>query len=465
MTEARSPDLPILLVDDEELMLRSVSAVLLSNGMSNFIAISDAREVVPTLARQEVEFVLLDLVMPHISGQELLEVIARDYPDVPVVIATAVNDVATAVECMKKGAFDYIVKPVEEGRLLSSARHAIELRSLRRENEVLRESLRGAALKHPEAFSDILTNNKGMLSVCRYLEAIAGTSQPVLITGATGVGKELAALAVHRLSERSGEFVPVNVAGLDDNLFADTLFGHVKGSYTGAHGARGGLVEKASGGTLFLDEIGDLSVASQVKLLRLLQEREYLPLGADDAKRTDARIVVATSRDLTALQEDGSFRKDLYYRLRLHCVHIPPLRERLDDLPLLVDHFLEEAAKEMNRKKPTLPGEVFSVLGAYHFPGNVRELRALVFDAVSKHVSGVLSLDTFRAVLSSSKLSGAGARASLQFGPQLPTIKGVRILLVREAMRRANNNQSVASRLLGITRQGLNKFLKNIELD
>jgi len=451
MTTPLYPELPILLVDDEEPMLRSMSATLLSNGMNNIVAISDSRQAMPALAEREAALVLLDLIMPHVSGHDLMEEMLREYPSMPIVVATAVNEVETAVECMKKGAFDYIVKPIEEGRLLSATRRAIEMRNLRRENELLRESLRYGGIKHPQAFAAIITNSEKMLSVFQYAEAVAGTSQPVLIVGETGVGKELIARALHALSGRSGEFVAVNVAGLDDNLFADTLFG---------------LIDRAADGTLFLDEIGDLSLASQVKLLRLVQEREYLPLGVDTARQTDARIVVATNRNLAALQEADVFRKDLYYRLRSHHVYVPPLRDRLDDLPLLVDHFLDEAARETCKKKPTVPDEIFTVLGAYHFPGNVRELQSLIFDAVSRHVAGTLSLDVFKRALGSPDgfpPRKTPRKGSVQFGPQLPTLRQVLVLLIKEAMRRAKNNQSVAAQLLGITRQALSKRLKSMQ--
>jgi DNA-binding NtrC family response regulator len=303
-----------------------------------------------------------------------------------------------------------------------------------------------------------------MFSIFRYLEAVAGTGQPVMIMGETGVGKELMARAVHVLSGRSGEFVTVNVAGLDDNLFADALFGHAKGAYTGADRARPGLIAKAARGTLFLDEIGDLSPASQVKLLRLLQEREYFRLGEDTVRLSDARIVVATNCDLMKRQESGDFRKDLYFRLRAHHVLVPPLRARLDDLPLLVDHFLSEAAGELQKRKPTLPSEAYSVLGAYHFPGNIRELRALVFDAVTRHTTGVLSLDAFREVLGHDRESPDAPpvpRGAVRFGEALPSLKEMRVLLIEEAIRRAQGNQSVAAQLLGITRQGLNKYLRS----
>jgi DNA-binding NtrC family response regulator len=281
------------LVDDEEQALKSFEMVLRSASMNNFISCHDSRDVMPLLHSRDIEVMLLDLRMPHISGEELLPKIISDYPEVPVIIVTGANDVETAVKCMQQGAFDYIVKPAEKSRLVASTRRAVEIRELQRENRLLKTHVLSNKLDTPEAFSEIITISTGMRSIFQYVEAIAASPRPVLITGETGVGKELIARAVHRLSHRTGAFVPVNVAGLDDNVFADTLFGHKKGAFTDAREARSGLVEQAAGGTLFLDEIGDLNTASQVKLLRLLQEGEYFPLGSDLAKRSNARIVVA----------------------------------------------------------------------------------------------------------------------------------------------------------------------------
>jgi DNA-binding NtrC family response regulator len=466
MSESPYPKKPIVLVDDEKPMLRSLTAVLLSNGFTNTLSISDSRQVIGLLDAQEVSCVLLDLVMPHRSGQDLLKQLQASHPGLPVVVSTALNDVDIAVDCMRNGAFDYLVKPIDENRLVSVVRRTVEMGDLKRENEALSESLRSGTLKNPAAFSPVITANERMFSLFKYLEAVSVTSQPVMIIGETGVGKELIARAVHDLSGRTGEFVTVNVAGLDDTLFADTLFGHAKGAFTGADRARPGLIAKASNGTIFLDEIGDLSPLSQVKLLRLLQEREYFRLGEDTVRLSDARIVVATNCDLTGRQESGEFRKDLYYRLRAHHVLIPPLRKRLDDLPLLVDHFLEEAAMELKKRKPTLPKDTYSLLCAYNFPGNIRELRALVFDAVTRHETGVLSLETFRGVLGRREEShrpAAHLKQSIQFGETLPSLVEMRVILFEEALRRAGGNQSVAAQLLGISRQGVYKYLRTRE--
>jgi DNA-binding NtrC family response regulator len=463
------PQFPVLMVDDEAQALNSFEMVLRSASMNHILRCQDSRQVMAIFSGQEIEVMMLDLSMPHVSGEELLAMVAKDYPEVPVIVITGSNDVDTAVACMKTGAFDYMVKPVEKSRLISGVKRAIELRELQRENKLLRSHVLSDRLEHPEAFSEIITNSPMLRSIFQYIESISMSPQPVLITGETGVGKELVARAIHQLSQRKGAFVPVNVAGLDDNVFADTLFGHRKGAFTGADQPRNGLVEEASGGTLFLDEIGDLSPVSQVKLLRLLQEGEYFPLGSDVGKRSDARVVVATNQDIQALQESGKFRKDLYYRVCAHSIHIPPLRERREDLPILVHHFLEKAAETLCKKKPTPPTELFTLLSTYHFPGNVRELKSMIMDAVSSHQSGKLSMDFFKSYIRPKQRSpGMNPRRLLQeenvpvsFSERLPTLKQAEKLLISEAMRRANGNQSIAAQMLGVTRQALNKRLKH----
>jgi DNA-binding NtrC family response regulator len=462
MTSAlKHPILPIVMVDDEDQALRSFDLTLRSAGMSNVVSLNDPTRVLPLLAERPVEAVLLDLWMPQISGEELLDEIVARHPEVPVIVVTGVNDVETAVRCMKTGAFDYLVKPVERDRLIGALTRAVEVRELRQENALLRDRLLSAGLEHPDAFAPIVTRNAGMLSVFRYVEAIARTSQPVLIEGETGVGKELVARAVHAASGREGGFVAVNVAGLDDQVFSDTLFGHRRGAFTGADEARAGLVERAADGTLFLDEIGDLSLASQVKLLRLLQEREYFPLGADVTKRSTARVVVSTNQDLLALQQGGKFRRDLFYRLRTHHVRVPPLRERRDDLPLLLDHLVAEAAAALGARAPAYPRELVTLLATYQFPGNVRELSAMVYDALSTHRSGgVLALESFFAATG---LGGAQPQpeAELAFPERLPTLREAVRALIEEALRRAQGNQAIAARLLGISRQALNHRLNH----
>ncbi len=469
MTESTYPHFPVLMVDDEAQAITSFEMALRSANMNNFLHCHDSRNVIPLLSDQEIEVMLLDLRMPHISGEELLPMISADFPRIPVVVITGTNDVDTAVRCMRRGAFDYILKPVEKSRLISAVKRAIELRELKRENQMLKDHVLHNKLKNPQAFADIITRSRDMRAVFQYVEAIASSPQPVTITGETGVGKEMIAQAIHQLSRHKAAFVPVNAAGVDEHAFTDTLFGHKKGAFTGADSSRQGMVEKASGGTLFLDEIGDLSADSQVKLLRLLAENEYLPLGADIAKRANARVVVATNRNLQTLQSAGKFRKDLYYRLSSHHVHIPPLRDRKEDLSLLLDHFLELTANEMDKKKPFFPDELLNLLVSYHFPGNIRELQSMIWDAVSNHRQGVLALKVFKTRIAKAQTGNDSAPAlkdtisqhQIVFTEQLPTLKEAEHLLISEALKRSGNNQAIAAMHLGITRQALNRRLKH----
>jgi len=325
----------------------------------------------------------------------------------------------------------------------------------------------------PPSFSGIVTNNPEMYSIFEYIESIAATSQPVLITGETGVGKELIAKSIHACSRLRGPLVTVNAAGLDDNIFSDTLFGHSRGAFTGADRNRPGLIEKANSGTLFLDEIGDLSHSSQVKLLRLLQEGEYLPLGSDELRHSTARIVAATNVDLWERQRFGKFRQDLNFRLRTHHINIPPLRKRSDDIPILVDYFLQKASSSLNKKKPTPPKELISLVSTYSFPGNIRELESMIFDAVRQHTGKILSLERVsdhitqgRADIQEINHQNESAGHSLiTFSDELPSIKYATRLLVNEAIKRAKGNQTIAAKMLGITRQALGKRLKNIKND
>jgi DNA-binding NtrC family response regulator len=461
------PDFGVLLVDDEPAWLHSMALSLEgSAGITHLLTCDDPREVMGLLGRHEVGLVLLDLNMPHLSGEELLSRIAEEHPEVSVIVVSGLNQLETAVRCMQAGAFDYFVKTAEEDRIVKGVRRAVRMQELARENREMRRRFLDDRLEHPEAFLALITQDKAMRSVFHYVEAVARGVQPVLVTGESGTGKELVARALHALSGRAGQLVAVNVAGLDDAVFSDTLFGHVRGAFTGASEPRSGMVERAAEGTLFLDEIGDLSVASQVKLLRLLQEGEYYPLGSDRPRWMKARVVVATHQDLAARQAAGAFRKDLFYRLRSHHLHLPPLRARRGDLPLLLDHFLGEAAREFGKKKPTAPKELALLLSTYAFPGNVRELKAMVADAVGLHQSRLLSLDSFKRAIGERAGEGgaepSGDPGLNPFQPleRLPTLAESRALLVQEALRRSEGNQSIAARLLGVSQPALSKRLK-----
>jgi len=463
-----APNGKILLVDDEQSILLASGTLLRSAGIRDVLTADDSRKVLPLLESEQIDVVILDLFMPHISGKELLKEISREYPQIPILVMTAADELETAVECMKNGAFDYLVKPVERSRFVSSVTKAIEICHLKKQMDNLRDHLLHKKLEQPQVFSAIVTASEKMSTIFQYVEVVAHSSEPVLITGETGVGKELIARAIHEASGLRGSFVSVNVAALDDTLFSDTLFGHHKGAFTGANTPREGMIAQAAGGTLLLDEIGDLRELSQVKLLRLLQEREYYAMGSDVPKKNNARILAATNRSLRDLVTAGTFRKDLYYRLCTHHVEIPPLRERIEDIPALLDHFLTKAAQTLNKKKPALPPQALPLLAQYSFPGNIRELEAMVCDAVTRHRSGILSLDSFRRCMKEGQVLearqntdvAAGMRMLPDLPAVLPTLKEAETLLIREALKRSDGNQGIAASLLGISRTALNKRLK-----
>lgn len=458
----------ILLVDDEPAILKATKLTLQSHGFVSILTTQDSREVMSLLAANTVAVVVLDLYMPQLSGQELLPQIAAAYPNVSVIIMTALDETQAAVECMRAGAFDFLVKPVDAKRLEATVSKALEVSALSSEMTSLKEYLLTDRLSYPDAFNALITHDKRMRSIFQYVEVIAPSQLPVLITGETGVGKDMLAQAIHIVCRRKGPFVAVNVAGLDDNMFSDTLFGHTRGAFTGADQSREGLIAKASGGTVFLDEIGDLSDSSQIKLLRLLQSQEYYPVGSDSPRISKARVVLATNKSLKALMTSGSFRQDLYYRLCTHQIEIPPLRERPDDIPLLMQHFIEKASQALGRERVVVHPDMLIMSQNYSFPGNVREMEALVFDAVVRQTAGNLSLEGFRKALEETSATVTtpphdeaviGMEQIKGLFGGFPQLGQMEDYLIREAMKETGGNQGAAAALLGIARQTLNKRL------
>ena len=467
MIDEKMKNCQILLVDDEESELDAYSLLLTSMGVRNVKTQADSREVMQTLETMQAPIVFLDLNMPHVSGQEVLKRIKAERPHIPVIIITANSDIETAVECLKLGAHDYLVKPIELRMFSSALRNALEIGLLRNEVMSLKGINFGTGRKSHKAFDPILTRNPAMLAIFGYIESIAASSMPLLILGETGSGKELIARAVHDISGLPGDYVTVDVSGLDDTLFSDTLFGHMKGAYTGADASRSGLLEKARNGTIFLDEIGDLSEVSQVKLLRVLQERIYYPLGSDSPKRCDARIIAAANKDLTQLAgRPGEFRMDLYYRLSTHLIRIPPLRERKEDIPLLVDYLINNAAKSLHMPVPTMSREAMNLLLSHPFYGNVRELKAYLADAVARSAGGFIGEELIAERLSAFPPAGATVQSGPQTRPlvrligHFPTLEELADYAIGESLAATDNNQSQAAQLLGITRQALNKRLR-----
>lgn len=467
----KQTDAKIVLVDDDLQALSLLQSILQHEGYTNVITFNDGHDLLRHLESNSADVVVLDLMMPNISGIALLREIDAVKSGISVIVVTAEQQIETAIECMKLGAIDYLTKPIIVKRFMSSIQRAIELFMLQEEIDA-HQKAHAIDASVTMLVPAIITQNKDMLALLKYVEIVAQSFQPILITGETGVGKELFAQAIHTLSKRNGLFVSVNVAGLDDTLFSDTLFGHKKGSYTGAFTDRDGLIKKATKGTLFLDEIGDLNELSQIKLLRLLQENEYYPLGSDIPMQNTARLVVATNRNLKQQMIDGKFRKDLYYRLCSHQVIIPQLRNRRDDIPLLLNHFLVESAKTVGKRRLTYRKELIDLLSTYDFPGNVRELHAMVLDVVTRATTAKIHVSAFKELILREKggeitnfdQSNEEENDKIVFY-RFPTLKQAENELIRRAMEITNNNQGLAAQKLGVTRQALNNRLRRSKKD
>lgn len=461
----------VLFIDDDADFLEQIRFIVLSSRLCDMTPLTDSRLAMAELAQGDYAAVFIDWVMPHISGADLLPAILQQHPQLPVIIMTGTNDLETVVSCMRQGAMDFICKPLDGARLLSSLGNALRISELSQQNRQLQGYLLGSPLADPENFAGIITTNERMLAIFKLIETISPSRSPVCITGETGAGKELIAEAVHKASGVQGNFVPVNLAGLDPLMLDDTLYGHRKGAFTGATDGRDGLITKAQNGTLFLDEIGDLAFDSQVKLLRLLQEHQYYKLGSDALQKSTARIIVASNRDFPSLIAAGKFRADLFHRLSCHRIHLPPLRERSEDILPLVFHFITVAAATTRRPVPTLSGEARLILSRYHFPGNVRELINLVTSAVIANETGILTPADFpdlhlaRMAVDKSEAPQSGQFSLHAIFPTFPTMAEVERVMLAEAMTVTGGKRTEAADLLGISRQTLRKWLLEVEAE
>lgn len=457
----------VLLVDDDASFLEELRRTLLTQGISNITTLQDSSKVFQELSNGSHSILILDWVMPGLSGADLLPEIVRQYPYLPVIILTGVSDLENVVNCIKQGAYDYIIKSRDDNRLVSVIQKAFKSEELASQNKRLTGYLQGQPLEEPEHFNDIITCSDRMQALFKIIESMRHSRQPVLITGETGVGKELIAQAIHRSSGLKGPMITVNVAGLDDSRFADTLFGHKKGAFTGATDSREGLIEKAKDGTLFLDEIGELSIQSQVQLLRLIQQNEYYRVGSDVLQKNNARIIAASNAHFETLFETGAFRQDLYYRISAHSLHVPPLRERREDILPLAEYYAARTATELKKMTPKFSREVRQALRSYDFHGNVRELINRINNAVTHNSTGTLLLKDFPGLPAScGKLNNMMRRiGSNQFVlhsifSEFPTFDEIELLLVEEAMEETQGNRSAAAELLGISRPTLQKKLE-----
>src|SRR5919198_8676 len=368
----------VLVVDDDRIVLRAVSEILSREGYS-VLSIDDAVEGLTAARDPAIDVCILDIKMPNLSGMDLLKAIKKERPEVEVIMMTAFATVETAVRAVKAGAYDYLTKPFENIDEVSlTVAKAAERKALRDHTRVLEE-----ALSARTQFEELIGQSAQMREVFKLVETVSHSTATVLIEGESGTGKELVARAIHfRSGRRDKPFLAVNCSALTDTLLESELFGHVRGAFTGATANKKGLFEAADGGTIFLDEIGDIPPATQVRLLRVLQEGELKRVGAADSVKVDVRVIAATHRDLPKLVKAGKFREDLFYRLNVIAIPLPPLRDRIEDVPLLAHHFLRRYTERLGKKVKTLSPEAIELLCGYRWPGNVRELENAVERAV-----------------------------------------------------------------------------------
>ncbi len=446
----------ILIIEDEAKMRRLLELNLGEDGFKTLSA-GDAEAGLKLLASEPVHLVLTDLKLPGMSGLEFLQAAKRQNAALPIVVMTAFGSVETAVEAMKAGASDYVLKPFSLAEMRMVVHKELDHSRLQEENRSLREAL-GQKYSHP----NIVARSPKMQEVLATVERVAPTNSTVLLGGESGVGKDLIARAIHEKSRRAaGPFVKINSTAIPENLLESELFGYEKGAFTGAVTSKPGKFELADKGTLFLDEIGDVPAAIQVKLLRVLQEREFERLGGTRTVKVDVRLIAATNRDLRAALEQGTFREDLYYRLNVVPIDIAPLRERKEDIPDLAELFLARFAKDSGRQLRGLSSAAMQVLLSHYWPGNVRELQNVIERACALAAGPELQAGDIQLDLPRNRAGGTTER----FLPEGMTLDHWEDEMIREALKRANGNKSQAARLLGLSRNALRYRLSKIGIE
>ena len=448
----------VLLIDDDESLRRVVEYNLHEEGYNVLTAV-DGSSGWHTFQAEAIDLILTDVRMPEMDGLELLTRIKSMQPDLPVIMLTAHGTINSAVEAMKLGAFDYLTKPFNREQLKAAVRKALEVAALTRENRYLRE-----VVAERFSFANMIAGSRAMRAVTDTAARVAQSDTTVLLEGESGTGKELLAKALHFHSPRArGPFVTINCGAIPEQLLESELFGHRRGSFTGAVGDKRGKFEAADRGTIFLDEIGELPTLLQVKILRVLQEREIDKVGETRPIKVDVRVIAATNRDLEKMVGDGGFRDDLYYRLAVVSIRVPPLRERSDDIPFLVDHFLGKHAERLGRERPTVEKGVYSAFNLYGWPGNIRELENVIERALVLDKDGVLGLDDLPERLRTRDHRVANLRMELP--DEGVSLEDVERELLLAALQKNNWNQTRAAAFLNITRSTLLYRMQKFGLD
>ena len=458
MDSIPAADTPVLVVDDDEGLLLSIKATLVSAGIPEPALISDSRKVMDHVRSHPFQLVLLDLMMPHIGGMELLEEIKSQFPDAECVIVSAIDEVATAVHAMSLGASDYLVKPLNSEKLIALVKRTLEKYNLKNDLARLGRKKVFSNLKHPDAFSQLVAEDEAMALVFHQVEAVAGTDYSVVINGESGTGKEMLARVIHNLSSRSAApFYAVNMASFSKTIFEDEFFGHAKGAYTDAVNDRRGFFEAAHGGTLFLDEITELDPSLQAKLLRVIEERQFYRLGSTEVRNVDVRIIAATNRDISQEILNERFRADLFYRINMYNIKIPPLRERKNDILPLARYFLKIHSDSNKKKIDDLTPDLAERLIQYSFPGNVRELENMIAAAVLLEKSRALSMASAENLL---PYDGPERRHHVQ----LLTLEELEKKHIEHVLEVTGGNRPQAAKILGINVSTVYRKLERFNL-
>jgi DNA-binding NtrC family response regulator len=444
----------ILVVEDEEKLRRVIELQLRTAGFEVEQA-GSAEEALQLC--DKADLILTDLRLPGLSGLELLTQLQRQNSRTPVIVMTAFSSVETAVEAMRAGAVDFLPKPFSLDHLMAVVNKAVELRNLRDENRELREEL-GTRYQ----FDNLVGRSEAMREIFATIIRVAPTRATVLLAGESGVGKDMIARAIHHHSPRAGRpFIKINCTSIPENLMESELFGYEKGAFTGANVSKPGKFEQADTGTVFLDEIGDVPPSIQVKLLRILQEREFERLGSNKTRHIDVRVLAATNVDLRAALEQGTFREDLYYRLNVLPIDIPPLRERKEDIPFLAEYFVKKHAKDLGSPVQGISEGAIQTLVRYHWPGNVRELENVIERSIVLGMHPTLEAEDIKLDLQ----PRTRPQSAEHFLPEGMTLDEYEQSIIREALKRANGNKSQAARLLGLTRNALRYRLSQMGLE
>jgi DNA-binding NtrC family response regulator len=449
---------PVLVVDDDEGLLLSIKATLISSGLPEPALVSDSRNVMALMRNHQFQLVLLDLMMPHLNGIGVLERIKREFPDSECVVVSANDEVATAVEAMSLGASDYLVKPLNADKLITLVNRSLEKYNLQDELARFGGKKVYSELKNPQAFADMVAEDESMALNFHQVEAVAGTDYSVVINGESGTRKEMLARVIHRISNRSkAPFIAVNMASFSKTIFEDEFFGHAKGAYTDATSDRRGFFEAAHGGTLFLDEITELDPSLQAKLLRVIEEREFYRLGSTEIRNVDVRIIAASNRDINEEIIKNRFRADLFYRINMYNIKIPPLRERKDDILPLAKHFLKIHARANSRKIQRLALDLSERLLQSSFLGNVRELENIIAGAVLLERGNSLSLASAHNLL---PYNGPERRKNVE----LLTLGELERRHIKRVLDITNGNRPKAAKILGINVSTIYRKLEKYNL-